>query len=427
MGVTRVLIVGGGLSGLLSLVQARFHDAQVDVLEASPVLGGRERRFGIDLDTKNREFLIQIGIVPGTLNSENAYTIVKAALLRYLESQSVKDVRVIHYATATSILTDQEKKTALGIGFKRRSVMTTGKPYETDCRIFGDSLIFAIGREEIKNLCHGDFKSIEEGKILMAQGHPLFDVYFSKDHKTVSLNSFITQARAAGKAAVDAIYKNVLRCQIKQPWAFMDKEGVFHGVALKPDAWVPLTLENRIQLNKFNHLFRFALPEPTMQVGLFCGQYILLRSWVDGEEIIRSYSPVSRNSDYGHVDLIIKIDEDTSRKPMERVLSALQPGQAIEFMGPAGGFDYHRNMYRQVGMIAGGTGITPMVQIIRSVANHPEDDTELKLLYGNYNEEDILCRDELSYYSLTRSNISVYISLVYPPGKWTMGTGFVNE
>jgi len=78
-------------------------------------------------------------------------------------------------------------------------------------------------------------------------------------------------------------------------------------------------------------------------------------------------------------------------------------------------------------MIAGGTGITPMVQIIRSVANHPEDDTHLKLLYGNYNEEDILCRDELSYFNMTRSNIDVYITLVNHPEKWSMGSGFIDK
>ena len=188
-----------------------------------------------------------------------------------------------------------------------------------------------------------------------------------------------------------------------------------------------MRLLNRIQLNKFNHLFRFCLPDPNQQAGLFCGQYISIRAIIDGKEIIRYYSPVSRNSDYGQLDLMIKIEENTTNKPMEAFLSNLQVGQVVEFKGPIGGFEYHRNMYKNVGMIAGGTGITPMVQIIRSVANHPEDETTLSLLYGNYGEDDILCKEELSYYSMTRTNIKVYISLDNAPGKWSMGHGFINE
>lgn len=59
-------------------------------------------------------------------------------------------------------------------------------------------------------------------------------------------------------------------------------------------------------------------------------------------------------------------------------------------------------MYRELGMLAGGTGISPMTQIMRSVVNHPEDKTQLTLLYGNYYEDDILCKEELAYYTATR-------------------------
>ena len=40
-------------------------------------------------------------------------------------------------------------------------------------------------------------------------------------------------------------------------------------------------------------------------------------------------------------------------------------------------------------MIAGGTGITPMYQIIKSSLKDPQDDTKLSLIYANVNEEDI--------------------------------------
>ena len=46
-------------------------------------------------------------------------------------------------------------------------------------------------------------------------------------------------------------------------------------------------------------------------------------------------------------------------------------------------------------MIAGGTGITPMLQIIRQVFKDENDGTQLWLLYANQTESDILLRKEL--------------------------------
>lgn len=45
--------------------------------------------------------------------------------------------------------------------------------------------------------------------------------------------------------------------------------------------------------------------------------------------------------------------------------------------------------------MSGGTGITPMLQLIRQVTRDPKDETKLSLLFANQTEEDILLRDEL--------------------------------
>ena len=46
-------------------------------------------------------------------------------------------------------------------------------------------------------------------------------------------------------------------------------------------------------------------------------------------------------------------------------------------------------------MIAGGTGITPMLQVIRAILKNPRDTTKLYLIFANQTEEDILLRQEL--------------------------------
>lgn len=44
------------------------------------------------------------------------------------------------------------------------------------------------------------------------------------------------------------------------------------------------------------------------------------------------------------------------------------------------------------GMIAGGTGITPMYQVAAAILKDPRDVTQLSLIFGNLSEEDILIK-----------------------------------
>ena len=50
---------------------------------------------------------------------------------------------------------------------------------------------------------------------------------------------------------------------------------------------------------------------------------------------------------------------------------------------------------KHISMIAGGTGITPMYQVIKAVLKNPDDDTQLSLLYANQSPDDILLFEEL--------------------------------
>lgn len=113
------------------------------------------------------------------------------------------------------------------------------------------------------------------------------------------------------------------------------------------------------------------------------------------QTITRPYTPVSQNGQKGYVDLIIK----SYPKPggiMSRHIQSLRPGvDVVEMKGPFKKIEYRANMYKKMGMIAGGTGITPMLQIIREVLSNPDDRTQVSLVFANISEEDILLRDEL--------------------------------
>ncbi len=79
-------------------------------------------------------------------------------------------------------------------------------------------------------------------------------------------------------------------------------------------------------------------------------------------------------------------------------------------------------------MIAGGTGITPMLQIIRAALKNPLDRTKLSLIYANVNVEDILLRTELDELAENhKERFKVYYVLNNPPPNWKGGVGFITR
>ena len=50
---------------------------------------------------------------------------------------------------------------------------------------------------------------------------------------------------------------------------------------------------------------------------------------------------------------------------------------------------------KKVGMLAGGTGITPMLQALHAMLGSPDDETEVSLVYGSKTSEGILAKDTL--------------------------------
>ena len=80
---------------------------------------------------------------------------------------------------------------------------------------------------------------------------------------------------------------------------------------------------------------------------------------------------------------------------MSKHIFSLNTGDVLAVRGPVGNFKYARNMYDKLILVAAGTGITPMLQIIHCIADDPEDKTEIVLMYQNREERDILLRSEL--------------------------------
>ncbi len=83
-------------------------------------------------------------------------------------------------------------------------------------------------------------------------------------------------------------------------------------------------------------------------------------------------------------------------------------------------------MCTHFGMVAGGTGITPMYQIINAIISNPEDKTQVQLIYGNQTEADILLKKELDHIVQNHPQIKVHYLLDRPGPNWDGGVGYVT-
>lgn len=206
--------------------------------------------------------------------------------------------------------------------------------------------------------------------------------------------------------------------------ALMYVWGAFTSVkpALNNDEWRAFKLIQRIAVSKSTSIYRFEIPH---KFGLPVGQHVSMRAMIRGKYVMRSYTPISDNDATGYVDFLVKTYEAGN---LSRVFNNLKIGDTMQMKGPKGRFKYLPNMTERIGMVAGGTGITPCLQILRSALADPTDKTEFKLIYANVSEDEILMRKELE--SLQREyplRFSVYYFLNVAPPNWQGGVGFVTK
>lgn len=194
--------------------------------------------------------------------------------------------------------------------------------------------------------------------------------------------------------------------------------------ALSLDEWRPFRLSARGMQGESIKTFTFELPSAEHRLGLLVGQHIAMRATIDGKEVVRYYTPVADRESKHCFQLVVKVDD---KGVMSQYLDKLKPGDSIEFRGPMGDFTYRPNKYSFIGMLAGGTGIAPMIQILRYSMQHPEDKTKFCLLYGCMADSDVLFRDEMNAMAAQHADrFSVVYLLAKPPPGYTGLTGFIT-
>jgi len=221
-----------------------------------------------------------------------------------------------------------------------------------------------------------------------------------------------------------------------------------------------VVLGDRVNLSHDTVRFRFLLPKATPVLGLPVGKHFKLycpnpkgkkdgewngrEDMEDGTEIERKYTPTTSDDEIGYVDLVIKvykggaIDRFPDGGKMSQYMDTLKVGDTLDIMGPIGTHEYlghgkfksgsKEHTCKKLGMMAGGTGITPMLQVMAAILKDPSDTTEISLLYANQTENDILVRDMLEELQAKHpKQLKVWYTLDRPPKGWKYSEGFITD
>ncbi|MEW5308874.1 MAG: hypothetical protein WDW38_000798 [Sanguina aurantia] len=152
-------------------------------------------------------------------------------------------------------------------------------------------------------------------------------------------------------------------------------------VALQPRDRIKLPLIEKIEVSHNTRIFRFGLPTPQHRLGLPIGKHVFTYASINGENVMRAYTPTSCDDDLGRLDLLMKVC------------------------------------------------ITPCYQVIKAVLKDAADPTQLSLLYANQTEADILLREELEELANNHPDrFRIYHTLSLPPAHgWEQGRGRMSE
>ncbi len=152
------------------------------------------------------------------------------------------------------------------------------------------------------------------------------------------------------------------------------------------------------------------------------GQFAWLTAWktpfADAEHPFSISSSACRTD---RLDFTIKELGDFTR-----TIKDLQPGQKVYLDGPFGAFSIDRHPHApQFAFIAGGVGITPIMSMLRTLADRG-DRRPLLLLYASRDWESVIFREELEELK-NKLNLTLVHVLEKPPAGWTGESGFINQ
>jgi NAD(P)H-flavin reductase len=132
---------------------------------------------------------------------------------------------------------------------------------------------------------------------------------------------------------------------------------------LSPVEFRPFHILEIKEVSYNTRLYRIEIPHGKA-LNLPVGRHISLKALIDNRIIVRAYTPTSPPNVKGYFDLLIKSYEFGQ---MSKYLSTLRAGDTLLVRGPLGNYKVTKNQYGGIGLIAGGSGLTPCLQLVRTI------------------------------------------------------------
>jgi len=187
---------------------------------------------------------------------------------------------------------------------------------------------------------------------------------------------------------------------------------------LSPSTYKTMVLREKSRISPTSWHFVFDYGDGDF--GLPVGNHVLLKLG----ESERKYTPIASGS--GSVHFAIKVYPTGNLTPK---LEALEVGETVEIRGPHGSIELRderifvggeSHELGSVGLVAGGSGITPILQVLRSAPKKG-----FSLVYANRIPEEIWFRDELE--GMAAEGLGLTFTVDEAPNNWSGSTGFVDE
>jgi cytochrome-b5 reductase len=193
------------------------------------------------------------------------------------------------------------------------------------------------------------------------------------------------------------------------------------------DQWVDIKVKEVITINHNVKRVIFELPSSEHVLGLSTASCVLTKFIrpENGKAVIRPYTPVSDPAQTGEFELIIK---SYQKGLMSNHIHGLNPGEVLSFKGPIVKYRWEPNLHKEIALLGGGTGITPLYQLIHAIDSNPNDKTKVHLFFANIGEEDILLKSELEQiFKKKPDQFKLHLFLEKAPNNWDGGVGYITK
>eukprot|EP00052_Salpingoeca_macrocollata_P033639 m.9055 g.9055 ORF g.9055 m.9055 type:complete len:300 (-) comp5377_c0_seq1:71-970(-) len=195
---------------------------------------------------------------------------------------------------------------------------------------------------------------------------------------------------------------------------------------ISPKEFRALKLVEILPVNHDTKRFRFSTGDDHTPLNMTVASCLVTKATIDGKDIIRPYTPASQEDVKGHFDLVIKVYKDGN---MSRHVHSMKVGETLLFKGPFPKIEIKENMTKHIGMVAGGTGLTPMLQVIQHLLANKNDQTKMTLIFANRSEDDIILRKELDAMAVANPDrLKIFYMVDKAQSKdWKYGQGYINK